>query len=285
MIVKWLGRLCGVMTLLALIAAWGFGSIMTSRHSVPNSPLPAGAQLVHIKTKDGITLAGNFWPGRSDHAPAILMLHGIGSSRQQFDDNGVAFAAKGYAALAINTRAHGDSTGDQRTIGYLEGIDAHAALDWLKVHQHGAKVGVMGDSLGGAAALLGPLGPLDADAFVLTVMYPDIRHAVRSRLSESLGNLGGMIAEPFLSYQSVLRFGVWPEDMSPMNAIRKVHTPAFIIGGEKDSYTPPIETRMIFNAANQPKQLWIVPGGTHNGTTEHPDYDSKVDTFLDKALH
>jgi pimeloyl-ACP methyl ester carboxylesterase len=281
---RWVPGLILVILMIATGFAWAFGNAMTGRSAVPSSPLPQGAQLVHIKAEDGIDLVGNFWPGKTDHAPAILMLHGQGSSRNQFDYEGADFAEKGYAALAINFRGHGESGGDLRSVGYFESRDARAALGWLKEHQHGAKTAVIGNSLGGASALIGPGGPIPADAFVLTVVYPDIRHAIRNRLRTQIGWLLGSIGEPFLSYQSRFRFGVWPDAMSPVTSIHRLHVPVFIIGGGLDIYTPPDETQMLFNAANSPKQLWIVPGGSHDSTTEHPGYATKVTVFLDGVL-
>ena len=269
---------------IALGLSWAFGSIVTGRSAVPPSPLPVGAQAVSLRSADGITLAGNFWPGKDDHAPAILLLHGLGSSRAQFDGDGAALAKKGYAVLAINFRAHGDSGGDLRSFGYFEARDAQAGFAWLKGHQHQAKVGIMGMSLGGAAALLGPEGPVKCDALVLAVVYPDIHHAIRNRVASRIGGLLGAVGELVLSYQAPLRYGVWPDAIAPMTAIRSLHAPVLIIGGEVDVYTPPAETRMLFNAAPGRKQLWIVPKAGHNGATKDREFLPRVSAFFDTAL-
>ncbi len=280
-VVLWGVVSCG---LVALAAAWSYGNIMTGRTASEGDPHPVGAQVVHLTSTDGIALVGSFWPGKSETAPGVLLLHGQGSSRAQFDSEGEVLSDQGYAVLAIDLRGHGNSAGNTRSIGYFEGRDAHAAMAWLRAHQHGAKTAIIGDSLGGAAALLGEAGPTPADAYVLTVMYPDIRRAIGNRLKETLGSALGTIGEPLLSYQARIRFGVWPEDMSPIKAITKVHAPVFIIGGALDRYTPPDETRAIYAAANQPKQLWVVPGGTHDGATDSPEYEQRILAFLDHAL-
>jgi uncharacterized protein len=275
-----LGSIAAIVLLIGLAFSWGFGSMMVARGTVPNGALPGGASLVEVTSPDGVALKGNFWPGAGNRAPGIVLLHGLGSSRHQFDGQALAFAAKGYAVLAINMRAHGDSGGDTRSFGWFEARDAHAAFAWLKTKQNGAKIGVVGMSLGGAAALLGPDGPLPADAMVLTVVYPDIRHAIRNRMAKIIGWPLGALAEPLLSYQAPLRFGVWPADLAPVTAIRAVHAPVFIIGGEKDIFTPPDETRSIFAAANNPKTLWIVPGADHNGASGDSQYQPRVEAFM-----
>ena len=244
-------KIAFLLLLLGLGGSWFFGSLVSARSDGPSAPLPQGAQLVHIRTKDGVVLAGNFWPGKNDHAPAVLALHGIGSSRHDFDDDGADYAGRGYGFLAINLRAHGDAGGNLRSMGWFEGRDAQGAVAWLKARQHGAKVAVLGQSLGGAAALLGEDGPVKADAFVLSVVYPDIRHAIRNRMKKQIGGPLAWLGEPLLSYQSYPRYGVWPDALSPLERMRDVHVPVFIIGGEKDAYTPPEETRAIFAAANE----------------------------------
>lgn len=270
--------------IVCLVIVWLFGSLVAGRSGNTASPLPRNATAVHILASDSTTLTGHFWSGADDKAPAILLLHGLGGSRSQFDEQGAALSQKGYAVLAINLRGHGDSGGEMRSFGLFEARDAHAAFLWLKERQHGAKVGVSGLSLGGAAALLGPIGPVPADALVLTVVYPDIRHAIHNRIAFRLGNFLASLGEPLLSYQAPLRYGVWLDELSPETAIKSFNKPVLVIGGESDSYTPPVETRAIFEAANAPKQLWIVPKGDHNSTVAHPEYFDRVERFFEATL-
>jgi uncharacterized protein len=273
-----------ICVVVGLTLSWMFGSIVTGRADGAAPPLPAGASSVKIVASDGIKIAGHYWRGSSPSAPAILMLHGLGGSRAQFDQLGPAMVAKGYAVLAINLRGHGDSGGDLRSFGLFEARDAHAAFDWLKAKQSGAKVGLAGLSLGGAAALIGPDGPVPADALALTVVYPDIRSAIRNRIASRVGSVLASIGEPLLSYQSRLRFGVWPSELSPLSAVGRATMPIFVIGGEADMFTPAKETRAIFDAVRSPKRLWIVPGADHNATPSHSDYDRRIGAFFDETL-
>jgi pimeloyl-ACP methyl ester carboxylesterase len=268
----------------AVGGAWLYGSAATSRQAVAASPLPPGASLVKLKASDGVPLVGNYWPGRTPGSPGVVMLHGIGSSRYQFDREGAAFSARGYAVLAINFRAHGESGGELRSFGLFEARDAHAAFKWLKAKQGGARVGVLGMSLGGAAALLGDAGPVPADALVLDVVYPDIHDAIRNRIAERMGQPLGWLGEKILSAQAPLRFGVSADALSPVSAIANYRGPVFVIGGERDRYTPPAETKSLFDAAPGAKQLWIVPGAGHGAGPSNPEYMPRIEAFFDSAL-
>jgi fermentation-respiration switch protein FrsA (DUF1100 family) len=146
----------------------------------------------------------------------------------------------------------------------LEARDAHAAFTWLKKRQHGAPVGVIGISLGGAACLLGENGPLPADALVLQAVYLNIRRAIRNRIATLTMPWMGFLLEPLLSFQSRLRFGVWPSRLSPITALPSFRGPVLIIGGAEDRYTTPAETERIYAAAAAPRTLWLAPGLDHS---------------------
>ena len=86
--------------------------------------------------------------------------------------------AAGYPALTIDLQANGESPGQVTTEGYRESLDARAAVAWLRRRPGVRRVAIIGFSLGGAAALLGPDGPVAADALVLEAVYPTIEEAI-----------------------------------------------------------------------------------------------------------
>ncbi|MDP9424092.1 MAG: lysophospholipase [Pseudomonadota bacterium] len=192
----------------------------------------------------------------------------------------------GYAALSIDFRGHGESELVERSFGLRESSDAQAAFWWIKQRQQGAPVAVIGNSLGGAAALLGPTGPIPADAMVLQAVYPDIRRAIRNRIADRLTTAPAYLLEPLLSYQSSLRFGVPPSVLSPVEALRRYRGPVFVIGGQDDRYTPPEETRELFAAAPGEKSIWLVPDRGHAaiGNLQDDQYRGRVEGFLQRTI-
>ena len=102
-------------------------------------------------------------PDAGATGPAVVMLHGFGSSRDEvgglFAQQAEALAAEGIASLRIDFRGYGESAGDMadttfegmlddvavaRTyLGAVEGVDA-------------ARIGVVGYSFGAAIAMLEP---------------------------------------------------------------------------------------------------------------------------------
>src|SRR5439155_11809470 len=89
--------------------------------------------------------------------------------------------AEGFSVLLFDFQAHGESTGARITFGHREGQDAAAAIAYMRARLAGERVGAIGSSLGGAAALLAPK-PLEIDALVLESVYSDIRSATENRI-------------------------------------------------------------------------------------------------------
>ena len=172
-------------TMLGLAACWVAGSIMVGGHNSRVAAATSPSQDIRLETQDGVSIAATFTPGRSGRSPAVLLLHGVGASRQATAANAAWLASLGYAALAIDFRGHGKSSIKPRTFGLSEALDAQAAFAWLKRRQDNAPVAVIGISLGGAASLLGDTGPIPADALILQAVYPDIRRAIRAVSDQS----------------------------------------------------------------------------------------------------
>jgi pimeloyl-ACP methyl ester carboxylesterase len=278
---------CGLLALLGgLVLSWAAGSFMVRGEASFVPPAPAPARDLRIVGDDGLTLAATYWPGRRPNSPAILLLHGVKASRASTAPTAAWLHGLGYAALSVDFRGHGQSDTADRSFGLRESADARAAFDWLKRRQKGAPVAVIGNSLGGAAALLGPSGPLPADALALQAVYPDIRRAIRNRIADRLGAVPAYLLEPLLSFQSKPRFGAWPGDLAPLDALKRYHGPVFVIGGERDRYTPPEETRAFFAAAPGRKTLWLVPGKGHAAIGQLSDgqYRSRIARFLQSTI-
>jgi pimeloyl-ACP methyl ester carboxylesterase len=276
-----LGGLLGG-TVLGLAMCWVAGSVMTrGHHSYVAAAMPPSED-IRLETSDAVSIAATFTPGRSDRSPAVLLLHGVGASRQATAANAKWLAGLGYASLTIDFRGHGQSSIKPRTFGLNEARDAQAAFAWLKRRQDNAPVAVIGISLGGAASLLGDGGPVPADALILQAVYPDIRHAIRNRIASRTSVGVGYVIEPLLSLQAPLRFGTWPSRLSPLQALHRYHGAVLVIGGVQDRSTPPGETRAMFAAAQGKKSLWLVPTGDHAAICDlsSPAYRDHVRQFL-----
>jgi pimeloyl-ACP methyl ester carboxylesterase len=255
-----------ILLFVGLAAAWVFGSLAAQPHVAAVPPPKPPGRVVHLITSDGVRLEGSYWPGARNDGPAVLLLHGINSSRASFNHHALWLNGLGYAVLAIDLRGHGGSAAVPRSFGLYEARDAAAGLAFLRSSAPNRRVGLIGTSLGGAAALLGDDGPLPVQAMVLQAVYPDLRQAITNRITRVVGHPLAVLGEPFLSYQSWPRYGVPPSRIAPIDGLRRFPGPVLIIGGTADSNTSVSDTRALYDAAPGPKSLWLLNGVGHAAT-------------------
>ncbi len=212
---------------------------------------------VTIPSMSGSRLAGWWLPGSG--RGAVLLLHGAKSNRLTLVDRMRMLHEAGYGALAIDFQAHGESPGDEITFGERESLDARSALAWLRARDPDDRIAVLGISMGGAAILTG--SPIKADAVIVESTFPDLADFVTRRLTNVAGPAGRPLALPLL--YAMRLFGVDPWKLRPIDGVRRLHVPIFVMSGTDDKKVTVEESRNLFAAANSPKEYWEVPGAWH----------------------
>jgi fermentation-respiration switch protein FrsA (DUF1100 family) len=280
----------------SLVASTWLGSIGCATLARPAlgsvGPVPtwveqkAGASAVEFDSKSGSRIHAWLIPGRLG-AGAVLLLHGAHENRLRMMGRARFLHAAGYTVLAPDFQAHGESPGKFVSFGALESLDALASLEFLRAQAPKERVAVIGVSMGGAAALLGP-GPLHADALVLESVYPTIDDAVTDRLTVWLGPLGftAPAISPMLISGVGSEIGVANTDLRPIDRIGQVAEPVMVISGSKDRYTPLAEATALFDQARSPKEFWAVIGAGHEDLHEFTpgEYERRVGEFLARWL-
>jgi fermentation-respiration switch protein FrsA (DUF1100 family) len=160
-------------------------------------------------------------------------------------------------------------------------------MTFLRGAMPGERVGVIGISMGGAAALLGA-GPLDANAFVLESVYPTIRQAVSDRLAIWLGPLGGFarVFTPAVIHVVGNEIGVTETELRPIDRIGGLRAPLLFLSGTADPYTPIAEAESLYARAPAPKDYWPVKGAGHEDlfAFDSVQYERRVGGFLSREL-
>jgi fermentation-respiration switch protein FrsA (DUF1100 family) len=273
-----------VLLVLGLIVSWFVGgALMAPKPRVIGEPpydLPA--EPITLESESGSSLAGWHLPHPAP-CGAIILLHGYRESRHTMIPRARQLHASGYAIIMIDFQAHGESSGEQVTIGHRERHDARAAVAFARASYPEAKLAVLGASMGGAAALYA--SPLDIDALVIESVYTRMDHAIHNRVAERLGPLSWLPAE-LLLLQFRPRIGVSPAQLCPIDHIADVVCPILVVSGAEDPHTPASETETLFAAASEPKQLWLVPDAGHEDLRKAAGtaYDQRLGDFLDTHL-
>lgn len=264
---------------------WLAGTVLS--HSVHRTigALPAEVQgrNVTFASASGATIHGWLIDGVNGKG-AIILMHGVRDSRANMLERARFLSAAGHAVLLFDFQAHGESKGEQITFGYLESRDAQAAVKFVRETLPGEKIGIIGVSLGGAATLLAE-PKIEADAIALEMVYPTIQQAIDNRMKHYLSFVGGWLTPLFIA-QLEPRLGITPEVLQPINKIGNLTMPKLIIAAAADKHTPIDESQALFNAAQEPKELWVVNGAAHENLHRYAEeeYERRVLSFFARTL-
>ena len=135
--------------------AWVLGSklVEPQNHAVP---LPAGFEAQNISIPgSGHAIAG-WWVDRGGGSPVVLLLHGVRADRSSMVSRAQILERHGFLVLLIDLQAQGETRGESITLGYRESRDVVAARDWIRNRASDRRIGVIGESMGGASVLLAP---------------------------------------------------------------------------------------------------------------------------------
>lgn len=264
---------------------WLAGNSLTAPvpASVGNCPPELLCENIEFSSESGSNIKGWFVKGEPEKG-AIVLMHGLRSNRLALIER-IRFLRKaGYSVLAFDFQGSGESIGKSLTFGYLESRDATASLKYIKARLPNQKVGVVGISMGGAAFLL-QTEPNKADALILEMVYPTIQKAIENRLKLWIFS-GAENLSPLMTWQFPLRLGISVDQLRPLDKIKNVTCPILVIAGENDHHTTLVESRQLFETANQPKEIWIVPQAEHTDLQKNApaEYEAKVLGFFQKTL-
>jgi len=266
-------------------AIWGAGSLLSHpvNHSVGALPGHLEGREVEFESGSGSKLRGWLIPGRAG-AGAVILMHGFRADRREMLGRATFLNRAGYSVLLFDFQAHGESPGKQITIGYLESRDARASVEFMKRECPGEKIGAIGLSMGGAAAALASPA-LEVDAMTLEMVYPDIERAAANRMERYLGGWARGLA-PLLIMQLPMRAGIDATALRPIDHVGAIKAPKLFIAGAKDRHTKLAESRELFAAASEPKELWVVEEAAHGDVHKvaKEEYERRVLDFFERRL-
>ena len=174
--------LSGISTLVLTVALFtGFTtSIATAAVKV------VAPTALNISGADGVSLDSSLYLPAKLPAPAILLAHGFGGSKDSVASEAKYLADKGYVVLAWSARGFGQSTGQitmdspQFEIADIQKLISYLATrtEVLQQHTGDPLVGIAGASYGGAAALLAAGYDNRIDAVVSDITWNNLEHSL-----------------------------------------------------------------------------------------------------------
>lgn len=270
----------------AAAGSWLLGSALSAPAPREVGPPPGtlpGATTVSFSSASGSRIRAWYAPGRRRRG-SVVLAHPVRGDRRAMLGRAEFLHGAGYGVLLFDSQAHGESPGRRITFGRLEAFDAAAAVAFATAQAPDSRVAFLGVSQGGASALLGP-APLPVSGLVLEAVYSTFEEAIGNRIAIRLGEASRRLA-PILLWQLELRLDARPEDIAPIRAIGAIRAPLLLIAGERDRRATLEQSRALFRAAPEPKELWVVPGAAHRDLHRLAtrEYERRVLEFLARTL-
>jgi alpha-beta hydrolase superfamily lysophospholipase len=285
---------CAITSLLlalatAAIVVYGVNQLThPARNLTGGTPSDYGLpyERVSFPSYDGTILRGWFVPAVHPRA-TVVFCHGRAGSKAPDLIYVPQFRQHGLNVLLFDFRAHGESDGNKSSLVYYERQDLLAAIAYLQ--KRGIKeVGLMGFSMGAALAIAtAPLSQAvraviadSAFAELRTILVTYLRQqgfprALASGLTTLIIWTAGLRLDCHLPDADPLR---WAGQIAPR--------PLLLIHGGQDEGIPVSDAQRLYNAAGEPKELWVVPEAKHRCVDKvcPEEYMRRVLSFFDRWL-
>lgn len=249
-------------------------------------------------------------------SPTIVLLHGLGFYSFEYEQLASLLTENGFNCLTSDFRCHGRSEGKRGYWTLQELVDDTKSIVDYTYNRFNDKIGIFGNSLGAIVAVFAasqdfriksvvasgcPSRPAD---FALTTFWKillffgsllsyiiplrfSINHiyAYRAILSDPQWikkiKADNLITDARklapMTYKDIVKWDV-------TKVVSKVKAPLLVLQGKRDRLQPISQSKMLYNAANEPKEFRIIDTG-HLPDIENVDLLSKILTeWFNKTL-
>ena len=220
---------------------------------------------------DGITIRGRLYlpeEGKGKIFPAVCACHGLPSGfpadprDRGYPELAERIARWGYAVLIFNFRGAGLSGGNLDMGGWLR--DLSAAIEYLYKCPEVDRsfVVLLGFSAGAAVSLCAASRDERVGAVIACASPAEFGFEDSEAALERFRSIGVIRDDDFP--QSVETWAAGFKEVGAENCIGGIAPrPVVLIHGEEDEIVPISNARRLYDAAGEPKQLFILPGTGH----------------------
>ena len=268
-----------LLLIVALLLLWAAPANAFTKQTGTRTMADGTSIAYDLYEPDGTAPAGG-WPG-------VVVLHGLGGSKDQMAPVATVLAAHGYAALAYSARGQGTSTGDLELAGPNEISDERAMESFFAglPEVSNADVGVWGISYGGGQAWDGLAAGIPYKAAEVAETWTDLYSALWpqdvaksgivlgfAKSVEARSPLIASLENDAVHSTNLAKIKALAAARSSYAALPKIKTPVYMFQGRVDYAFDVTQAANGFSRVSGPKHLYIGQFGHAPSTFPGPDF-------------
>jgi fermentation-respiration switch protein FrsA (DUF1100 family) len=244
-------------------------------------------------TQNNYKLYGTYIKNPKASKDTVILLHGLSGSRWTVLKYADMYLDRGFNILIYDGRNHGESGGTDVTYGFDEKYDLDRWVNWLYTKNKGGIIGVHGESMGAATALLHSQlneSKKKVSFYIADSSYSNLKDLLRNKAKEVYNIKSNLTANTLLFYAdkvNKLKNQFNFDEVSINNIVKEVSIPILFIHGEDDSVLPKTIAEDLYNAKQGPKELYISKSSGHEQAfvNNSEEYKENIYKFLDSYIN
>jgi alpha-beta hydrolase superfamily lysophospholipase len=240
-----------------------------------------------LKTAEGISLSCWLIRAEARARGTVIYLHGVSESKIVGLPVAELLRSHGFNVFLYDSRRHGESGGTFCTYGFYEKHDASMVITTLLTRPDfdAGPIGLFGSSMGAAVAVQVAASDPRVMAVVaesgfatLRTIFDDYQKQMIKLPWHYLRNLVIKRSEQVAHFKA--------NAVSPLDAVRRVTVPLFVLHGTADTLIHYSYSERVYAAANEPKELWLIPGARHDNMAQvgGEEYRERIVRFFERFL-
>lgn len=244
---------------------------------------------VYITSDDGLRLHAYLFVNPGDENRFAVVCHGFSSEGKHMKASAKAFFDRGYSVLVPDARAHGQSEGKVRGMGWPERRDMIGWLTYVNDNYKDTESIVLYGVSMGASTVVMTSGEPDLPLNVKAVIEDCGYSSVWDEFSLQMKNMFHLPTFPLLDICSAtvrIRGGYGFKEASAVAQLKNCKVPTLFIHGDADEFVPFAMLDILYDAAPCEKEKVVIEGAGHamSSGTDPDKYWSAVDSFLGKTV-
>ena len=238
---------------------------------------------IQFQTADGLKLSG--WYIAPKNGAVIILFHTYYGNRQSTVNIARMLVRHGYGVLMYDQRASGKSSGEVRSLGWLDTPDVSLAVSWAQsrpgVDQ--TRIGVYGCSIGGAIALAAAAQNPAIAAVAADAPSPISFDEGRPGFDDPIWVFRLPVYALYYVFVG-LRAQTFPSMSTSQAAQAIAPRPLLLISSAEPGERQRVDG--FYKLAGEPKSHWNIPEAGHcGGPSAQPEaYEQRLVDFFDGAL-